>query len=282
MKKVVNEEIVSDSISVNETPEQEIQDISNTNDIGVIETPDPEKPVHVIIPYLKTSAQGRELEFAVKGWKKHFKEDFKIVIVGDSEPFMDGDDQIVYLPHTPSQKNPPLDIVEKMLLVIASLPQVDGFVWSNDDIYAVNDFDLTDVKVLKSIGLLAGDLKSTNPFQVNMAKTAQLLKKEGRPIRNFSTHLPVWYDVEKLLELIELYEMDKESYLIHSLYFNYFYPSRVPLKLSINFDNYKCGIYRPNPNMDIVRRAFEDKVWINNSPEGYIPELIKLLDKHYK
>ena len=37
----------------------------------------------VVIPYWAPGAQGHELELAVTGWRKHFKEDYHIVIVGD-------------------------------------------------------------------------------------------------------------------------------------------------------------------------------------------------------
>lgn len=247
-----------------------------------VEETEVKKKILVCIPYLKAGAQGNELELAVAGWKRHFKEDFVLVIVGDDEPFMEGDDQIIHLPHTcVANGNPPLDIIQKMLLVINRFPEYQGMVWANDDMYAINNFDLNDVKLLKCIGLLAGDANSSNHFQRNMAKTAKVLKDAGKSLWNYATHLPVYYEFEKLLELIEMHNLEKESHLVGSLYFNTFFPDRIPLKLDITFDNFKCGIYRPNPNMDIVRAAFKNKIWINNSQSGYVPDVMSLISKHY-
>lgn len=239
-------------------------------------------PVLVVIPYLKDASQGNELQFAVAGWKKHFdQKEMKIVIVGDNEPFMESDPLITHLPHVRVSENPPLDIASKMMLVMKTFPEHEGMVWSNDDIFAVNDFDLVDVMSLRCIGTLAGDAKSSNPFQRNMARTVDVLRAEGLPLWNYSCHIPVYYEFEKLLHLFEKFDLEKESYLIASLYFNSFYPKRIPLTLNIVYDNVKCGIYRQNPNMDVVKAAFREKMWINNSQEGFLPSVMQMLADHY-
>ena len=43
-------------------------------------------PFLVVIPYLASAAQGRELEYAIAGWRRHFKEDFLIVLTGENLP----------------------------------------------------------------------------------------------------------------------------------------------------------------------------------------------------
>ena len=60
--------------------------------------PEYENKVLVVIPYLASAAQGRELEFAVAGWRKHFKENFLIVVVGDYHKVCSTGDDIFFIP----------------------------------------------------------------------------------------------------------------------------------------------------------------------------------------
>ena len=76
------------------------------------------EPYLVVIPFKAGEAQGNELMLAIRGWMKHFKEQFRIVVVGDVEdlelPGLEGDClEIMVIPHECKTDNPPLDIVSK-------------------------------------------------------------------------------------------------------------------------------------------------------------------------
>ena len=76
------------------------------------------KEILVVIPYLAKEAQGRELELAVTGWRKHFKEPYHIVVVGDHDPIVDTGDDITFIEcpridPVPGQYLPHLDMVHK-------------------------------------------------------------------------------------------------------------------------------------------------------------------------
>ncbi len=49
-----------------------------------------DKEILVVIPYLASAAQGNELELAIAGWRRFFKEPHRIVIVGDCPSFAKG------------------------------------------------------------------------------------------------------------------------------------------------------------------------------------------------
>lgn len=246
-----------------------------------------EDTVLVVIPYLAAGAQGRELEYAIAGWRTHFKEKYHIVLVGDHHKVADGADDITFIEcprvaEIEGQYMPPIDIVNKLKVVHDAFPEHKGFVLSNDDIYAVNNFDLVDIKFLKCIGdQLGGDPDSANGWKRSLAATREALVADGKPIRNFSLHLPVWYEWDKLAALFEKYDMQHKSLLLVNLYFNTYFGDRIPLKLHIDFDNIKCGIYRSNPRLEYIERAFERQIWINNSVEGWIPELPIMLSDHF-
>jgi len=243
----------------------------------------------VVIPYFAEGAQGRELEYAVAGWRRHFKEKYQIVVVGDYNPVVDTGEDITFIkcervPEQPEKNyRPHIDFVKKFKAVRKAFPESKGFIFVADDCYAVNDFDIYDVKVLKQNGnALKVDLNRHSGFERDKKKTVDLLRREGYHIRNFTTHLPTWIEWDKLEALWEKYDMENESYIFEDLYFNIYYPNRIPLQLHIDYDNMKCGVYRRNPRIHYIERAFRTKIWIQNSVEGWIPELRQMLEDYYK
>ena len=242
----------------------------------------------VVIPYCSAGAQGNELELAVAGWRKHFKEKYLIVLAGENHPITETGDDIICIeservPEKKGQYRQHLDYVSCFKKVHAAFPKSKGFIFVADDVYAVNNFDMSDVKFLKQRSMeMGGSLESTNGWQRDKAKTRMLLEKEGYPTRNFTTHLPQWIEWDKLEALWEKYDMENESYVFEDLYFNIYYGDRIPFQLNIDHDNLKCGVYRSNPRINYIERAFDTQIWIQNSPEGWIPQLQKMLEDHYK
>ena len=241
----------------------------------------------VVIPYLAAGAQGRELEFAVAGWRRHFKEDYLIVLVGDRHPVVDTGDDITFIscpqvPDTGYQNyRPHIDHVRKFRKVLESFPDAKGFIYACDDMYAVNDFDMTDIRFLKIISDdIKGNPKSTNGWQRDAAKTRALLKSEGLPVLNFVCHLPVWYEVDKLLAIYDRYDCDHNSYIVEDIYYNTYYRDRVPFKLDRERDNLKLGVYA-SPDFFELTGALDRKIWITNSPIGYGTVLEAVLDDYF-
>ncbi len=248
-------------------------------------TPD---TIIVGIPYLDSGAQGRELEYALAGWHKHFKEqNYLVAVVGDHHPIVDCYERTFHIlaPRVAPIEGeylPALDIINKMQTLHRTFPRQKGFVWAADDIYAVNNFDLADIKFLK---MLEPDItfskSDNNPWRVMMAKTRTQLIKEGHPSRNFALHLPCWYEWDKLSALIEKYDMTHHSLSIQSMYFNTYFGDRVPFQLNAESDNIKCGIYKSRPRVEDLQAMFRKKIWINNSTIGFVAPLKKELEKHY-
>ena len=58
--------------------------------------------VSVVIPYCKEYAQGNELLFALRSWYQNARFPFRIVIIGDAEEWMDGENlTLIECPWTP-------------------------------------------------------------------------------------------------------------------------------------------------------------------------------------
>lgn len=258
------------------------------------------KPILVVIPYCSQGAQGREIEYAVAGWRKHFKENFLIVLAGEDHPVTKTGDDICCIesPRVPGkegQYRQHLDYVSCFRKVRQAFPDQDGFIFVADDCYAVNDFDLADVQTLKISGesLLNFDLNSDNPWRRDVAKTRELLLREGYPTRNYTTHLPQWFEWRKLEELWRRYDMDNESYVFETLYYNIYCGDRKPFwKLNFATDHFKCVVNRsdidtiaPGNNvtgLELLKRATEGwKLWIQNTVDGWSPLLDQFLAQYY-
>lgn len=242
------------------------------------------QPYLVVFPFKKSEAQGKELMLAIKGWMKHFQERFKIAIVGNVEGFeitpSGRCEDIILIPHECRSDNPPLDIVSKLLLVINTFPEYSGFCWTNDDIYPVNDFDITEVKLLKSDGKLTDPKSRYGLYATNREKTLNILKEHKLSIYDYGCHLPVYYESENVLKVIEMYGLDKTAMLFSSLYFNTIFPQRIPVRLELDHDNLKAGVYRPNANLGRLKDLIPGKIWVNNSVKGWSPELEKIIEQY--
>ena len=244
--------------------------------------------VLVVIPYCSAGAQGREIEYAVAGWRRHFKENYLIVLAGEDHPVTKTGDDICCVPSERVEGKPMmyrqhLDYVSCFKKVRAAFPESKGFVMVADDCYAVNDFDMTDILLLKCNGqdIAERNAPPTGSFITDKVRTREKLMAEGFPTRNFTTHIPQYFEWDKLEALWERYDMENTSYIMEDLYYNIYHATRIPYQLDLATDNFKCGVYRSNPNVDAIRRAFRTKIWIQNGVLGWIPELDKILSDYY-
>lgn len=290
VKKTTKKALAEKEPVIEQTPEKEIQELKDEN-LKLVEElkvvgefldeykamlNEVEQPLLVIIPYRKSEAQGNELKLAIKGWKKHFKEDFQIVVVGDHEKYLPED--VIHVPHECVIDNPPLDIVSKLREIMLRFPCVDSVILTNDDIYPVNDFSLTEVQLLRVDGLLTDKKNTGRLYSENRERTVNLLKNEGKSLYDYGTHTPVFLETEKLLALFEKYNMDTEAYLITSLYFNTYFPGRIPLVHHLEHDNFKVGVCRPDANLQRLKELIPRKIWVYNSVAGWSPELKEIIE----
>lgn len=240
----------------------------------------------VVIPFCSAGAQGRELEYAVAGWRKHFKEDFIIALAGENHPVTRTGDDIVCVeservPYVFGQNRQHCDYVSCLRKVHKAFPDSNGYIMVADDVYPVNDFDFADVRFLKA---MPGDIFSVanpfNPWEVDKVKTRKALLDAGYPIHNYTTHLPEWYEWDKVEPLWDRFHMDEDSHTIEDLYFNIYFKDRIPFLLNDD-DNLKAGFYGDEVPEEVYDIALKRKIWITNSPEGWVPELEERLKKHY-
>lgn len=243
---------------------------------------------HIFIPYLAEGAQGNELGYAVAGWRRHFKEEYHITVIGDHHPVVETGRDISFIEcgrvPDPGAGNyrPHIDHVHKFRKALEAWPGIDGFIYACDDMYAVNDFDIHDVRIIKKLSDdIKGNATSRNGWQRDAAKTRALLRAERLPVVNYICHLPVYYELDKLLAVWDRYDCDHTSYIVEDIYFNKYFHGRLPFRLDAERDNLKLGLYGDYPE-ETIREALGRKIWITNSPLGWSEALDRILKEHYR
>lgn len=243
----------------------------------------------VVIPYLAKAAQGRELEYAVAGWRKHFKENYLIVIVGDYHPITESGEDITFI-KCPRVKYPGqgnywahIDHVNKFRTVRKNFPDSEGFIYTCDDIYAVKDFTMQDVlKPKVRVMEITGSFHDSNAWVVDNYRTKKILLKENLPVMNWVCHLPVYYEWDKLFYIYDKYKCDTRSRVVEQLYFNtYFADSDFIVIEGDTPNDYQFKLWKKTDKPEDLRKAIGAKMWISNSVKGWKPEMEEILQEYY-
>ena len=137
------------------------------------------------------------------------------------------------------------------------------------------------MKFLKQIAdVFVGVEDGPNGWQRDKWRTAKALREGGYPQRNCTTHLPQWFEWDKIAALWERYDMSHVSYTVEDLYYNIYYRDRLFFQLA-ETDNIKFGLYEDGIEADRIRRVMKRKIWLTNSPIGWTPALNTVLKEYY-
>lgn len=235
----------------------------------------------IVIPYLKSKAQGEELKFALRSIETHFRcMNYNVVIIGDREDWFD-DGMIVHIDMPAISNNPQEDVINKIKEVLLSDQVSDKIIWTNDDIYFVSPVESCDIETLKIDGLLKDDGR-LGLYSENRRSTIELLKAKKLPLRNFATHTPLMYDKNKLIELFEaIPELNEGGYLFSSVYFNFHYPHHKPTQTDWKSDNWSLRVITAEPSVSTFMKLVSEKKFLNNSESGYGSVVVDYLEKTF-
>lgn len=244
--------------------------------IGIIGMP----KICVCIPFLQAAAQGEELKYALRSMERNFREDFKVVIIGDRPEWLS--DEALHIGHGCMSKNPQVDVIDKIKTIVGCEEVPDKFVWTNDDIYFVSPVSFSDIETLKIVGDLKDMPKAGTVYGVNRDKTIALLDGAKLPTRNFATHLPIVFEKEKIVTLFEEFdELNEGGFLFSSVYFNRHFADWKPILLDWVNDNWSLRLVSKNPDPDKFRKIVNRSKWLNNSENGYSDLLVNYLEKRF-
>ena len=239
----------------------------------------------VLIPHLPSAMQGHELELAIAGWRKHFKARFTIALLGENLPSIPGvvNVESPRVPDTPGEYRAHLDYVSCARKAREMFPDTKGFIVAGDDVFAVNDFTVADVKIPKIQEdwlPVKGENGHPNAWRRNLAKTGRVCAENNLGMLNWTTHLPHYYEWDKLFKIYDKYDCDHSSYVIENLYFNTYMPKTIPLILSRD-DNWKYEVCFTPLDREGLKQAMARKIWVTCTENGWSEQLEQALAEHY-
>jgi len=238
------------------------------------------QPLTVVFPYFKEMAQGKELLYAIRSLEKNFRQDFKVVVIGDAEDWFN--DEVINIAADRVSENPQVDTLHKLKLAIADVRVSDSFVWMNDDIYTISPTLLADIQILTAQGKLAYIPDSTKVYEVNRNKTIHCLNELSLPDHNYDTHTPFFFEKEKLVYLFESIEdLNSEGLLLPSIYFNFYFPDHLPAQIDGITGNYMLRLVSKNTDPGAFKKYIVGKKFLNNSELGYNDLLVKFLESNF-
>lgn len=235
----------------------------------------------VLIPHLPSAQQGHELILAVTGWKRHFKVDFTLAVMGEGLPDIQGvvNVESKRVPYVPGEYRSHLDYVSCARKAREMFPETKGFFVAADDVFAVNDFGVDDILTPK-IQDVRIPTDGDNAWRRNLAKTGLALQADGYPALNWTTHLPHYYEWDKLFAVYDKYDCDHNSYVIENLYYNIYPPYRRPETL-YRGDRYKFEVSCQPLDRQGLANAFARKIWVTCTEHGWSKQMEEALANHY-
>lgn len=234
--------------------------------------------VHGPSDYAKT---GRfyELDYSIRSVKKYYQGNARCIVVGD-DPELD-------VEHIPSQRIETskygyyrhFDQIKKIKAYLEAINE--DFVLMYDDIYLLNDVseaDLCQVYAKCAINDVSEYVSQRNGdagYKRCWLNTYNRIREFRDDLWEWETHLPRYYNVDKLKYIIRTYNLERVDYLAYSLYAAEF--SDVPKIVDETIQSQVLEYLPYHTNWD---KNFSAK-FMDTADNGLSGEFIKLMRKKY-
>ncbi len=233
----------------------------------------------VVIPYCKEHAQGNELLFALRSWFRYARFPFRIVVIGDAEDWMDGEN-LTWIDCPRVSDVPSVDTLHKLWVAVDTPEVTERFIWTNDDIYLMNPVSYPHIVIPKVLGKL-NPAACKGHYRAAMERTIGMLTGAGLPTLNYGTHTPVAFTKSKLKAVLPADDPKAETgVLFTSLYFNSVNTAH-PARLDWKTDPFLLPVVSKAPDEKYVDELLRNKVFLNNADSGYSPWLESFLARRF-
>ena len=243
--------------------------------------------IDIVFPYIEGEDQFCELKYAIRSIEKNFKEDFRIVLVGDCPQWIHPS-SVLYISHKRHTGvfSKVEDSVNKMKFIIDHTQISDPFIYWYDDIYFLNPIDINFFKH-NVFALESYKTKKENRdynFGFLQWNTFDALKEQypDAEILNYETHLPRLFFKDKMRTIINDYNPYENKLLLNTLYLHEFSENTILLYKN---DTIKAGFYGENTNSSFgqnlskneIINILENKTFLNHDDGGLTPELKEII-----
>ncbi len=158
--------------------------------------------MNIVVTYIQDEAEG-ELRYCLRAICKHLATlDPTVYLVGDQPAWYRGNFiPCPRLPVTLGPGRPYLDSAHKLATAAAMMRGEGSFTWIMDDIFVTRPVDAAWLAAPRALPVHEV-LPLTQHKRVKLA-TFAVLARNGKPVRDYATHMPAMYDAGKLLALVE-------------------------------------------------------------------------------
>jgi hypothetical protein len=180
----------------------------------------------VVWVYWEGGQRNDELWHSIQLAHMHLADAGEFLICGDIPQWYDG--QAIPSPRVSEQETQLqfggtryrkwLDSIIKLQRIIDDPRVTERFIWLYDDTFIVRDTSIEHLAIPRFAGQLSRSNRGS--WRAVMNRTAEVLSRNGMPVRNYSTHYPIVFEKSKLREALERFRPDKQPLLIESLYQN--------------------------------------------------------------
>ena len=246
--------------------------------------------IQVLIPYIRQESQGNELELAITGWIRHFKETFRITVIGDHHPCVEKFGHMIHFLgqlrtfqyQCPGQYVAHIDIERKVRAFLTENPDTDLFVLTSDDTYPIRDFTLEDISTpswrMTNMPVVK---ESSNWWVLDMSKTHMALRDLDLPEYGYVLHQPRVYETKPYNAIVDYFDMTENSFVMEDLYYNIVRPLGARKDLSQQNRRWKFiiefGLKKPDgKELEKLVREY-DPIFLNNGVDGWSEDLERYL-----
>lgn len=237
---------------------------------------DPQSPVPVLIPYLKSQAAGDELKYALRSFEANLQTDIQVIVIGDREDWFN-EENITHIPvdvHSltvegKEKTDPQADVANKILTAIASLELSGEFILTYDDVFILGQTEKYEL-LPYAFGELSKAGSTNSEYRRKAEKTAEILQKKGLKTIRYDAHTPVILDAESISAIISEHKALERGLLIKSLYFNTHRPDYRPVQVNGGLhDPVLASIYRADPQLGPLHDAVKNRKFMNCNTAGW-------------
>ena len=210
-----------------------------------------------VYPYIKgpswwaKSGQFDELRWSIRTVEKYYK-GARCVVVGDKPDFDCEHIEVPRIHIWDSCDVRHADIIKKLTV---ACNEFDGFIFMYDDIYFLRNITRKDLTTPYALCRIK-DLKEYNnnrgkgglAYRHLWAETYKKVAQITDELYDWETHLPRFFESERVKWLIDTFDLLHNGYIITSLYGAYFYEN--PVLLDKN-DTIRSHVDVMGPNIDL-------------------------------
>lgn len=175
--------------------------------------------IDIVIPLGRFSkCADKEMMYSLRSIEKNLEGWNKIYIIGYAPKFLNETDRIVVIPAEDYSLRKQENIFKKLLMACEDPFISDPFIATADDIFFKEKTNVNDINHWFHSDLKYLTISAKGIYQLSVKNTYEYLSKNNLPIKNFDIHMPIRYEKEKMMGLLEV-DWTRD-HIIKSLYCN--------------------------------------------------------------